>query len=356
MRIRLAVLLGALVLSGSTPGLAQDRVEAAYRAALAVSPTPRSLQEDQRWWREDRARMDAPERAHMDQDRVEDLNALRDRDASTARTRPTLAGLLAGCVPLGLDGCSAEGGWLRVTDDRVLFWQTQRGTTEEDGITGAAILMSGRADGSLTPVAWVRGGFFSAPVVVMGENGAVYVALPGFHAGTGHHNAVVVFRWTGDAARPLVQIDNTSWTDALKAQLPEGLEVWKGVDIDYENLVAFTPLWQAGDGNCCPSGGTAILNFRLEADRLALDSVSPKDNILEVAMTVPADVLDFIARTGACEHWGGEEPYDADRRARIEAAVAGNRCDALPTDAAALRAKYADSPANLALISRMTRD
>ena len=356
MRIRLAVLLGALVLSGSTPGLAQDRVEAAYRAALAVSPTPRSLQEDQRWWREDRARMDAPERAHMDQGRVEDLNALRDRDAATARTRPTLAGLLAGCVPLGLNGCSAEGGWLRVTDDRVLFWQTQRGTTEEDGITGAAILMSGRADGSLTPVAWVRGGFFSAPVVVMGENGAVYVAVPGFHAGTGHHNADVVFRWTDDAARPLVQIDNTSWTDALRAQLPEGLEVWKGVDIDYENLVAFTPLWQAGDGNCCPSGGTAILNFRLEADRLALDSVSPKDNILEVAMTVPADVLDFIARTGACEHWGGEEPYDADRRARIEAAVAGNRCDALPTDAAALRAKYADSPANLALISRMTRD
>jgi hypothetical protein len=56
---------------------------------------------------------------------------------------------------------------------------------------------------------------------------------------------------------------------------------------------------------------------------------------------MPTDVSDFIRRAVVCNHWAGEEPYDEDRRAQINAAVQTLRCRALDADQAALRAKHA---------------
>ena len=56
---------------------------------------------------------------------------------------------------------------------------------------------------------------------------------------------------------------------------------------------------------------------------------------------MPPDVSDFIRRAVVCNHWAGEEPYDDERRAQINAAVQGLRCRALDADQASLRAKYA---------------
>ena len=56
---------------------------------------------------------------------------------------------------------------------------------------------------------------------------------------------------------------------------------------------------------------------------------------------MPPDVSDFIRRAVVCNHWAGEEPYDEDRRAQINAAVQTLRCRALDADQAALRAKHA---------------
>ena len=42
-------------------------------------------------------------------------------------------------------------------------------------------------------------------------------------------------------------------------------------------MVAFTPLWRDGDGHCCGTGGTAILSFGIEGDRLILSDVVVRD-------------------------------------------------------------------------------
>lgn len=352
MRIAIAAILGSMVMAPGPTSLAQDGVDAAYRTALAASPTPRTLEAGQTLWASDRAAAQASERGHMDAQRIKDLQAGLARDRTAASARPTLAQLMADCAPVGLEGCSAEGGWLRRGDGALLFWQSQRGVTDEDGTTGAFVLLTGSADGPLTPVAWGHGGFYQAPVVLQDEAGT-WVAVPGYYGGSGSHNADVVFRWTEDAARPLAQIDNTSWRDDLARRLPVGLEVWKGVQIHYEYMGAVTPLWQPDDGNCCATGGSAQLSFSFQGDRLILDDVRVQDRAIEVASSVDPDVLDWVGRVRMCEHWGGEEGYDADRRRQIEDAVRALRCDAVDADGAALKARFADDRDTSALLARV---
>jgi hypothetical protein len=65
------------------------------------------------------------------------------------------------------------------------------------------------------------------------------------------------------------------------------------------------------------------------------------------ARTVPADVEALIERWEMCHHWAGEEPYDAERRAEIEAGIAAS-CPGNEDTRAALEARYADRPAVLA--------
>ena len=67
---------------------------------------------------------------------------------------------------------------------------------------------------------------------------------------------------------------------------------------------------------------------------------------------MPPDVSDFIRRAVICNHWAGEEPYDEERRAQINAAVQTLRCRALDADQAALRGKYAG---NALVLGRLKR-
>jgi hypothetical protein len=45
-----------------------------------------------------------------------------------------------------------------------------------------------------------------------------------------------------------------------------------------------------------------------------------------------------VERAEACHHWGGEEPYDAERARQVGAAAARLRCETLGRDAIALKA------------------
>jgi hypothetical protein len=58
---------------------------------------------------------------------------------------------------------------------------------------------------------------------------------------------------------------------------------------------------------------------------------------------LPPDVVGFLERRVLCEHFLGEEPYDADRRRFLERNV---RATCAGTDAAlgALRKRYRDDP------------
>jgi hypothetical protein len=70
---------------------------------------------------------------------------------------------------------------------------------------------------------------------------------------------------------------------------------------------------------------------------------------------MPTDVSDFIRRAVVCNHWAGEEPYDDDRRAQINAAVSSLRCRELDADQATLRKQYAGQNEILRRINQSRR-
>jgi len=72
--------------------------------------------------------------------------------------------------------------------------------------------------------------------------------------------------------------------EELGRLLPAGHGVWKGGGFDIRTLTFSHSIWKEGNANCCPTGGSVTLNFRLSAGRLELaassvepaaDSVSP---------------------------------------------------------------------------------
>jgi hypothetical protein len=326
---------------------AQDALDAAWREALAATPTPVSLERD----RADAGTITAEEAP----DFIAQLRRDTAWDQSVAAVRTDVGRLTQGCATPGLDGCTArQGGWLTAPSGEVLYWQIQKGSTDEGGTMEAVVLFQPGADGALRPIGWTRGGFYQPPVLIQGgENASLHVAVSGVFPGTGARNADLLYRWTPGAERPLAEIDAVSWRDGLAARLPAGLEVWKGVEMDYASLRASSPLWQASDANCCASGGSVWLSFSISEDRLVLDDVSVRDPLIDLSRTLPTEVFDYAGRRAGCAHFGGEPADDPDRRAQIEATMSELRCDTLEADAAALKARYADAPSMLAAIARI---
>ena len=279
MRALAVLTLASLALAGAGPVTGQTpTLEQALGRARDHSPVPLSLARDQADWAESHARL--PDRLDAAEDlraRIEALTVQADRDARMAgavfRDGPPALGRT--CVATVLDGCGSSMGGYLALDEGGLQWQLQDGYTEEAGVSGGIVFLGPEA-----PLAWsFDAARFDAPVLLTGPefDGRVYIAVPGVRAGSGSGNADLLFRWTVQGSPELAQIDTWSWRDSLDDRLPAGLQIWQGVRYDWPNMTAFTPLWQEGDGNCCGTGGTAILSFAIEDDRLVLANVSVRD-------------------------------------------------------------------------------
>ncbi|AHE54599.1 hypothetical protein [Sphingomonas sanxanigenens] len=67
---------------------------------------------------------------------------------------------------------------------------------------------------------------------------------------------------------------------------------------------------------------------------------APAPTLAARAARQPAAVRAFIDRRTGCNHWAGEEPYDAARRREIDGALADLRCARLDADEALLLRRY----------------
>lgn len=94
-------------------------------------------------------------------------------------------------------------------------------------------------------------------------------------------------------------------------------------------------IWFGADGRVI-----AINNFIPDPD--APPRHPAEDEALRDGL--PADVAAFIGRARACLHWGGEEPYDAERASQIRAEVERLGCARLDGDERALRRSHLDDP------------
>lgn len=175
------------------------------------------------------------------------------------------------CMATWLDqGCRVtSSGILWGKDSQSIYWQMMDGASGEDGIGAGIVLWAGTGYGTAKLVGWSFDGVVYDPPRLT-QDGMIWV--PGRVMGTGNGNADLLFAWDA-ATKGWQDIDLDSWRDALPAKLPKGFGIWKGVDYDFEGMGAFSKLWRDKDGNCCPSGGEARLEFAIERRRLVLKDV-----------------------------------------------------------------------------------
>jgi hypothetical protein len=81
-----------------------------------------------------------------------------------------------------------------------------------------------------------------------------------------------------------------------------------------------------------------------------LQSLLSESDLDRSSADLPNDVLRFIERRDACEHFFGEEPYDKDRLAFLEWSVCKN-CFGTDSDLAHLKVKYKKNRQVLSRIS-----
>lgn len=66
----------------------------------------------------------------------------------------------------------------------------------------------------------------------------------------------------------------------------------------------------------------------------------------------PKDVIELIDRRVGCNHWSGEEAYDAGRKQEIAAAMEDLQCQRLDIDEALARRRYAKKPGTISALKQ----
>ena len=84
----------------------------------------------------------------------------------------------------------------------------------------------------------------------------------------------------------------------------------------------------------------ALFGTALEASAAA----TFEERIAALKKGQPKAIASLIDRIADCQHWSGEEPYDAERAKEMAAAMSRLRCDRLETDEAQVRKHYAREP------------
>lgn len=161
---------------------------------------------------------------------------------------------LSACRVIGTGVAMARDGGTRV------HWQIQHGFTEADGVRGGVILLA-EAPGGVRLLGWsFEGHGYEAPRILTGEDGPL-LHVRGMAGGSGRANGDLVYR---RGPRGWEEVETESWRAALPARLPPGLELRGPVTYDFSEMAGWARLSRTDDANCCPSGGSAMLDFRIE--------------------------------------------------------------------------------------------
>lgn len=261
-----------------TPSLAPLRAEMAHKFAAVIATGNRTATWRARHdaaLRDIKAGVDYDGKPLSDDDLAERFrDHIHDLDTALAQakgTRPMIKAPSARsetCMATWLDqGCRVtSSGILWADKDRPIYWQMMDGASAQDGISAGIILWAETGHGTARLIGWSFDGVhFEPPRVTQG--GMIWV--PGRRIGSGNGNADLLFAWD-EKTGAWQDIELESWRDDLASKLPRGFGIWKGVDYDFEGMGAFSKLWRDRDGNCCPSGGEAILDFEIDGRRLKL--------------------------------------------------------------------------------------
>lgn len=197
--------------------------------------------------------------------------ALALASASASAAPPLPKGFDTDCVENPLIDCRVTAaGMVTLYGDINIAFQIQNGDSDEYGFGSGVVLFEDGGEEWTLFASEYGGVIYELPRLVEGE--WLILHVPGWMQGTGNHNADLLFvreHEDDDWQR----IDIESWREDVIPMLPEGLEIWKGVDFDFgdwfwRSFNARTPLWRQSDANCCATGGWAEIEFDITDGRL----------------------------------------------------------------------------------------
>jgi hypothetical protein len=73
---------------------------------------------------------------------------------------------------------------------------------------------------------------------------------------------------------------------------------------------------------------------------ITLQAMAQGGPLAQLKKDQPSDVVKMIDRYVGCNHWGGEEPYDEERRKEINQAISSLRCETLEKDEEMIFKRY----------------
>ncbi|MGG5820441.1 lysozyme inhibitor LprI family protein [Falsiroseomonas sp. HW251] len=147
---------------------------------------------------------------------------------------------------------------------------------------------------------------------VIGSSGRAVLQVPCVNAGTQAANDESVFGWNEGEWR---ELDVRSWRREFLARVPRDLSVRRGVYPDYGSMTARSPLWGAGDGDCCAAHGSIEADLAWNGDRLAMRAV----RVLSQTASAPrdrGDLMPILARL--------PDPSSLARHPAVREALAGS--------------------------------
>jgi uncharacterized protein len=252
-----------------------ESVATAYRLALAATPLPFALRDDQRRWIaeiRDKSANNADLRTALI-DRATQLTSQAATDRGAAYAVP-LASIATHCTAARADSgtCKVEAsGRLPAAH---LAWQ-RRVYADDEMTTAAGVVVYAIEGATARPIVWhdEEDAGFEDPKLIASPAGTL-LDLGGYLHGTGNYSVEVVLLQEAGAWH---QLDTGAIDSGLVAHVPRGRAIWKGVYPDWRHMTVESPLWQETDGNCCPTGGTVRgtlkrVGLRMLVDRAVYDA------------------------------------------------------------------------------------
>jgi hypothetical protein len=83
---------------------------------------------------------------------------------------------------------------------------------------------------------------------------------------------------------------------------------------------------------------------------LLIGQTLPAVDLRSLTKTAPKEIAAFIERRAYCNHFLGEEPYDAERAAELDKTLRELRCNSIERDERKVRRSYRKRPALIRLL------
>jgi hypothetical protein len=136
----------------------------------------------------------------------------------------------------------------------------------EESSSGLARLMIERASPEM-------GVFVYAKPEIVENFFGTFLYVPIRLDGTGAGNESEYYLWNKEKEE-WQRIDSETWLKDVGERIPPELHIWKGIWPDLKHMTAEIGLYRDGDANCCPTGGSALIELAIDHGKFFVKSVT----------------------------------------------------------------------------------